>query len=99
MKGIPVDASGAKILKRRLEQQEHWQQADAVREGRQLPVDPDSDALEELGDGIRVYSVQHSAAEEVGRICKRLIDGRWQRVESPEPAAGRAHAAPGTHVS
>jgi hypothetical protein len=72
-------------LKRRIEQQEHWRQADAVRDGRQLPVDPDSDALEEIGDGFRLYSVRQ-AADGVRRVCKRLVDGKWQRVEIEEPA-------------
>jgi hypothetical protein len=77
MKGIPMDVAGAMSLQKRLEQQEHWRQADAVREGRQLPVDPDGDELAELGDGIRVYSVRRTA-NEIHQMCKRLIDGRWQ---------------------
>ena len=85
-------------LKRRIEQQAHWQQADAVRDGRQLPVDPDSDALEEIGDGFRLYSVRQ-AADGVRRVCKRLVDGRWQRVELPEPAGHQEAPTPSKHAT
>jgi hypothetical protein len=71
-----MDPAGAALLYRRIEQQRHWEQADAVRDGRQLPVDPDGDELEELGDGIRIYAVRRDG--ETIRRCKRLIDGRWQ---------------------
>jgi hypothetical protein len=71
-------------LRRRLEQQAHWEQADAVREGRQLPIDPDGGDLEELGDGYRLYRVNRVGTEP-RRVCKRLVDGRWQRVEVDVP--------------
>ncbi len=79
-----MDAAGAQSLKKRLEQQQHWQQAEAVREGRQLPVDPDGDEVEALGEGIRVYSLRGPNAEPQ-RVYKRLVDGKWQRVPIDEP--------------
>ena len=79
-----MDIVAARSLQTRLEQQKHWQQADAVREGRQLPVDPDGDQLEALGEGVRFYSGQQAAKE---RVCKRLVDGRWRRVEIGEAGA------------
>ena len=86
-----MDAFGAKSLKKRLEQQEHWRQAEAVRDGRQLPVDPDGDELEEFGEGFRVYAGRETAAE-TPRVYKRLVDGRWRHVAVDEPAgqAGQA---------
>ena len=45
--------SGA--LSFRLAQQEHWQQAEAVREGRQPNVDPDGAHLQAFDTGLRVY--------------------------------------------
>ncbi len=45
--------SGA--LSFRLAQQEHWQQAEAVREGRQPRIDPDGLLLEALDTGLRIY--------------------------------------------
>ena len=96
----PVDVAGAKSLKKRLEQQEHWRQADAVRDGRQLPIDPDGDELEEIGDGIRLYSLRRTATE-IRRVCKRLVDGRWQHVAIDEQAdhnQDQTHAAHAPHV-
>ena len=78
-----MDTLGAMSLRKRLEQQAHWERADAVRDGRQLPIDPDGDDLEELGDGYRLYWVSH-AGTEPRRVCKRLVEGRWQRVEHDE---------------
>lgn len=72
-----MDAAGAETLRLRLEQQRHWSQAEAVRDGRQPRVDPDIDELEELSDGIRRYSVRRAGAG-ARRMCKRLVDGMWQ---------------------
>ncbi len=85
-------------LKRRLEQQAHWRQADAVRDGRQLPVDPDGDELEEIGDGIRLYSVRR-ATTEARRMCKRLVDGKWQHEIVAEPAEHHEDLRHATHAA
>jgi hypothetical protein len=72
-----VDAAGAAKLQWRIEQQQHWRQAKAVADGRQPAIDPDSDDLASLGDGIRIYSERHTNQ---GRLylCKRLVDGVWE---------------------
>jgi hypothetical protein len=80
-----VDPAGAQSLRKRLEQQAHWQQAEAVRDGRQLPTDPDGDYLEELGDGIRIYSSGNRGSD-FRRVCKRLVDGRWRHDVLRDPA-------------
>ena len=71
-----MDASGAAALRLRIEQEEQWQSAEAVREGRQPPVDPDSYALRELRGDERVYRAG------VGSFAKRLVGGAWARVET-----------------
>ena len=70
-----MDVSGAEALRLRIEQQQHWRQAAAVRDGRQPGVDPDSPTLRELRGGERVYQ------DEVGGFVKRLVGGFWARVE------------------
>jgi hypothetical protein len=72
-----VDAAGAVELRWRIEQQQHWRQAEAVRDGRQPAMDPDSEDLEGVGDGIRIYSVRFTGEGRL-RICKRLVDGVWE---------------------
>ena len=57
-----VRREGAEALKFRLEQQMHWQQATAVRAGRQPPVDPDGAELVGIGEGVRVYRAAKSRA-------------------------------------
>ena len=81
-----MDAAGAEELRKRLEQQEHWRQAEAVRDGRQEPCDPDLLELEELGDGVRYYGLDTQFVSDNGRshfvtfrIVKRLVDGEWRR--------------------
>ena len=81
-----MDAAGAKELRKRLEEQEHWRQADAVRDGRQPAADPDAYELEELGEGIRYYgrdqqrmTVDGRPALVTFRIVKELVDGEWRR--------------------
>jgi hypothetical protein len=71
-----LDAGGAQVLQRLLEQQAHWREADAVREGRQPAVDPDRDSLIRIGDGIRVYG-SRAVDGKVVHLCKRLVDGVW----------------------
>ena len=70
-----MDVSGARALRRRIAQQAHWQQAPAVRDGRQPGLDPDLDALRELHGGERVYR------DKSGSFVKRLLDGAWARIE------------------
>jgi hypothetical protein len=63
-----MDARGAEHLRRRIEQHQHWRQAQAVQEGLQPSVDPDADDLLELRDDLRIYRDRHA---------KRLVDGWW----------------------
>ena len=70
-----MDVSGAEALRLRIEQQQHWHQAAAVRDGRQAWVDPDSRALKELRGGERLYH------DEIGAFAKQLIAGAWARIE------------------
>ena len=46
-------------------------------DGRQPAIDPDSDDLDCVGDGIRIYSERFTADGRL-RICKRLVDGVWE---------------------
>jgi hypothetical protein len=80
-----LDANGARELTKRLEAQEHWRQATAVQQGEQPACDPDGHELEELADGIRLYRRETQASARNGtrshvehRLCKRLVDGRWE---------------------
>ena len=83
-----MDATGARWLQTRLEDQEHWQRAEAVVRGEQPRVDPDANDLEETGDGIRLYGTreEHRRLVEgeqslvIERMTKRLIDGSWHTV-------------------
>jgi hypothetical protein len=72
-----VDAAGAASLRWRIEQQEHWRQAQAVLDGLQPPVDPDMDDLLSLGEGIRVYSERFTGEGRM-HLCKRLVAGLWE---------------------
>jgi hypothetical protein len=88
-----MDGNGARELSRRLEAQEHWRQATAVQTGEQPAADPDGQDLEELGDGIRLYRREAKAGmfnesdSRVGdRLCKRLVDGRWETSIEVDPA-------------
>jgi hypothetical protein len=63
-----MDARGAEHLRRRIEQHQHWRQAQAVRDGLQPAMDPDADELVELRDKIRIYRDRHT---------KRLVNGWW----------------------
>ena len=67
-----VDVIGAQHLLRAIEQQRHWRQAAAVRDGRQAGRDPHSAELIELGQALRRYRSRS------GRVFeKRLLDGCW----------------------
>jgi hypothetical protein len=72
-----VDAAGAECLRKRIEQHQHWRQAQAVIDGRQPSIDPDLDQLETVDDGIRLYAERETRVGKV-RPCKRLVDGFWQ---------------------
>ena len=87
-----MDAGGARTLHARLEQQAHWQQAEAVQRGDQPAIDPDGAELEELKDGVRFYTTREEHRDVVdGRpalviqqLTKRLVDGRWATVYEVE---------------
>ncbi|MGZ4402204.1 MAG: hypothetical protein ACXVRI_05085 [Gaiellaceae bacterium] len=81
-----MDRSGADVLRRRIEEQEHWSQATAVQAGRQARSDPDREELRELGSGVRLYGfeqrhevVDGHRALVTWRVCKRLRQGYWER--------------------
>ena len=86
-----MDAAGAEELRKRLEEQRHWQQAEAVRDGRQSATDPDSFELEELVDDVRYYgreeqrmTVDDRPALVTVRMTKKIVDGMWVRSYVPE---------------
>jgi hypothetical protein len=87
-----MDASGAQQLRGWLEQQAHWQKAEAVQRGDQPPTDPDAWELEDIGDGLRLYNVREEQrrivdgrqAAVVQRLTKRLVDGEWHTVYEVE---------------
>src|SRR5947208_2765509 len=90
----PVDAHGARELRRKIEERQHWQQAEAVRDGRQSRDAPDVHGLFELGDGRRVYDSERSwamvdgvPAISVRTLAKKLVNGWWEVVtlEGVEP--------------
>ena len=88
-----MDANGARELSKRLEAQEHWRQAPAVLCGEQPAADPDAQDLEELGDGIRLYrretqpsTINSSFSAVTQRLCKRLVDGRWETSIEADPS-------------
>jgi hypothetical protein len=64
-----VDANGARALKARIDQHQHWREADAVRDGRQPATDPDASDLVALDVGVRRYR---------DGLEKRLVDGGWE---------------------
>jgi hypothetical protein len=72
-----LDAAGAEKLRWRIEQQQHWRQAQAVLDGRQPSVDPDQNDLEMFESDLRIYA-SRSTRDGVVRLCKRLVDGAWQ---------------------
>jgi hypothetical protein len=67
-----MDVSGARHLRQAIEQQQHWNRAEAVRDGRQSRRDPNAAQLIELDGAIRRYR----AAD--GRVFeKHLRNGLW----------------------
>ena len=87
-----MDATSAQRLRMRLENQDHWRAADAVRQGLQPKVDPDGWDLEELREGLRLYATREQQRRTLDgrhalvtqRLTKRLVDGWWQIVYEPE---------------
>ena len=80
-----MDVNGARELSKRLEAQQHWRQASAVQHGEQPAADPDASDLVEMADGIRRYRPEPVGAltngaktSATGRLCKRLVNGRWE---------------------
>lgn len=69
-----MDVAGARTLKAKIDarQQRHWQQARAVREGRQAGADPDSEHLVRVRDTEREYELGPGQ-----RYVKRLVNDRW----------------------
>jgi hypothetical protein len=88
-----MDVNGARELSKRLEAQQHWQQATAVQQGDQPAADPDASDLVEMADGLRLYRRESDGTPTNGaktsaadRPCKRLVDGRWETsYEADEP--------------
>jgi hypothetical protein len=74
-----MDAAGAQHLRQAIEQHQHWNRAEAVRDGRQPARDPNVSQLIELDGAVRRYR----GAD--GRLFeKRLRDGGWLVVDSTE---------------
>jgi hypothetical protein len=80
-----VERVGAEALSFRFAQQEHWEQAEAVREGRQPRIDPDGVNLEEIDEGVRIYRTHELPGTMDGRpailsqrLVKRLANGYWE---------------------
>jgi hypothetical protein len=82
----------AHTLEARLAQQAHWRLAPCVQRGEQSATDPDAYELEELQDGLRLYSTREQQRRTVEgrkmlvtqRLTKRLVDGRWSTVYEVE---------------
>ena len=76
-----MDTNGARHLAVRIAQQQHWELAQAVQDGRQPSSDPDGAQLEALGDGCRIYATEianGATGPTVERLLKTLVDGSWQ---------------------
>jgi len=80
-----MERVGAEALSFRLEQQAQWDQAPAVRDGRQPRTDPDAVELEEIGEGVRIYRSHEVPGTMDGRqailsqrLVKRLALGYWE---------------------
>ena len=80
-----MDSNSAKALQRRIEQQQHWRQAEAVRDGRQPATDPDAAALIQIADGIRVYQSElvtnpmRGGPFSVFSRCRVPVRSTWSR--------------------
>ena len=74
-----MDAAGAGELRKRLEQQEHWRQADAVRDGRQLPSDPDVQELLTRNRDVHSALDARLQARAASVLAKHIEEGRFTR--------------------
>ena len=93
-----MDAAGAAELRKRLDEQEHWRQAPAVRDGRQTPTDRDAPELEEIGATVRYYGreraqklVDGRPALVTSRMTKRLVGDYWETSFEDESVQFLAH--------
>jgi hypothetical protein len=89
-----MDTNGARHLAARIAQQQHWELAQAVQDGRQPASDPDGEQLEAIGDGCRLYATEVTNGANgrtiVQRFLKTLVDGSWEVAavdESSEPVS------------
>ena len=86
MSARTMDATGAKTLNQRIADQEHWRQAQAVRDGLQPTIDPDAWQLVETREGLRLYDIREQQRQTVEgrpavvtqRLTKRLVEGWWE---------------------
>ena|SRR6266550_3529420 len=92
-----VERVGAEALSFRIAQQANWEEAEAVRDGRQQRIDPEGAELQEIDEGIRVYRSHEVPGTMDGRpailsqlLVKRLENGRW---ESEVEVEGYRYAA------
>jgi Type VI secretion system, TssF len=87
-----TDPNPTRTLEGRLAQQAHWRLAPSVQRGEQSATDPDAYQLEELQEGLRLYSIREQQRRTVEgrkvlvtqRLTKRLVDGRWTTVYEVE---------------
>ena len=85
---LRTDPQVAHTLEGRLAQQAHWRLAPSVQRGEQSATDPDAYELEELHDGLRLYSTREQQRRTVEgrkvlvthRLTKRLVEGHWTTV-------------------
>ena len=78
-------SNSGQALTLRLSEQEQWQQAESVQDGRQPRKDPDGGELEAIEDATRFYRVFEVDGELDGapvviaqRLVKRLEHGIWR---------------------
>ena len=72
--------AGAEQLAWRIQCQQNWRKADAVRDGRQSPCDPHADSLAEISQTARVY------VERDGRRWRKTIRDGWWSSSRERPA-------------
>jgi hypothetical protein len=91
-----MDIEGARILSERIAQQQHWEQADAVQQGRAPAIDPDAHRLTQIRGVLRIYDAETRVTNVNGRrslvtriYCKRLVEGEWRAFfDNEESLAG-----------
>jgi len=65
-----MDAAGAELIRQRIEQHEHWKQAQAVQDGDQTRI---------YGLQERHEIVEGAHALTTYRVQKRIVGGHWER--------------------